>query len=267
MMEEIKPKVAFSKRNCIFPAYYFEFLNLRFLPISVFVLLSCALMSAQTASSLSAEQIIRHHIAAIGGEENLRKINDRSIHLSGTYAGANVAVEIYQKAPDKYLSKLSFGFLEQVIRFDGKDGIKVSSIGEEYMVGDELLRLRLQADILALTHLSQLGITPVLDGIVSVDSLICYKVNFMYPSGNYSSAFYDTATFYKIREESVVRTENGSYIQSTVFSDFRPEDGVIYPRSFLQSIGDKKVITSVNGILVNTGLKDSFFEENISIDP
>jgi hypothetical protein len=89
----------------------------------------------------------------------------------------------------------------------------------------------------------------------------------MYPSGNYSSAFYDTTTFYKIREESVVRTETGEYIQSTMFSDFQPEEGVIYPRSFLQSIGDKKVITSVNGVLVNKGIEDSFFEENISIDP
>jgi hypothetical protein len=267
MMEETKRKAAFSKRSRIFPTYYFEFLNLRYLPVSVFVLLYCTLMSAQPASSLSAEQIIRRHIAAIGGEDNLRKIADRSIHLSGTYAGANVAVEIYQKAPDKYLSKLSFGFLEQIIRFDGKDGIKLSSIGEETLAGDDLLRLRLQADILALTHLSQLGITPVLDSIVTADNSVCYKVKFMFPSGNYSSAFYDTTTFFKIREESVVRTENGSYIQSTVFSDFRPEEGVIYPRSFLQSIGDKKVITSVNGILVNTGIKDSFFEENISIDP
>ncbi len=266
-MEETELKVAFSKRSCIFPAYNLEFLTLRFLLISVYIVLFSTMISAQTAPPLSAEQIIRHHITAIGGEENLRKISDRTIHLSGTYAGANVAVEIYQKAPDKYLSKLSFGFLEQVIRFDGKEGIKTSSIGDETLEGDELLRLRLQADILALTHLSELGITPVLDSIVKSDNSICYKVNFMYPSGNYSSAFYDTSTFYKIREESVVRTENGSYIQSTVFSDFRPEEGVIYPRSFLQSIGDKKVITAVNGILVNTGIKDSFFEEKISIDP
>lgn len=240
---------------------------LRYLPISVFVLLYCALTSAQSAASLRAEQIIQRHIAAIGGEDNLKRISDRAIHLSGTYAGANVAVDIYQKAPDKYLTKLSFGFLEQIIRFDGKSGIKVSSLGNETLDGDELLRLRLQADILALTHLSQIGITPVFDSIVMINNSVCYKVKFMYPSGNYSSAFYDTTTFYKIREESVVRTETGEYIQSTMFSDFQPEEGVIYPRSFLQSIGDKKVITSVNGVLVNKGIEDSFFEENISIDP
>ena len=240
---------------------------MRYLPISVFVFLYCTLTTAQTASSLRAEQIIQRHIAAIGGLDNLKRISDRTIHLSGTYAGANVAVDIYQKAPDKYLTKLSFGFLEQIIRFDGKCGIKVSSLGEETLDGDELLRLRLQADILALTHLSQIGITPVLDSVVTINKLICYKVKFIYPSGNYSSAFYDTATFYKIREESIVRTETGEYVQSTVFGDFQPEEGVIYPRSFLQSIGDKKVITSVNGILINTGIEDSFFEKNISIDP
>jgi hypothetical protein len=89
----------------------------------------------------------------------------------------------------------------------------------------------------------------------------------MYPSGNYSAAYYDTSTFYKIREESVVRTEYETYIQSTMFSDFRTEGGLVYPRSFLQSIGDKKVITSVDSILINSGIKDSFFEEDISIDP
>jgi len=225
-----------------------------------------AVAQTQTNTPLTAEHVLLRHIETIGGVEKLSKITDRTIKLSGTYDGAAVKIEIYQKAPDKYISKLFFGFLEQTIRYyDGK-GIKSSPLGEETLEGDELLRLRLQADILALTHLTQLGIIPVLDSIVTIDHRACYKVKFVYPSGNFSSAFYDTASFYKVREESTVRTETEQFIQSTVFSDFRQAGGLIYPYIFTQAIGDKKVISVVDTITINSGLNDSVFEENVSVD-
>ena len=209
---------------------------------------------------VSAEKVIENYIAAIGGKENLLRVKDKTTKMSGQFNKMSMSVTIQQKVPNKYISKISFGVLEQTVMYNGVKGETRSPIGTEPIEGNALTRLQFQADLTAITRLKELGVTPVIKAVQKVGERDCYQIEFIFASGGNFIAYYDTASFLKLREESPIHTPQGEYVQITEFRDFKTIAGVDYPFTLIQSIGKRVIPLKVDSIEINTGLEDSLFQ-------
>ena len=78
-------------------------------------------MDASTNTAY-AKEILTKYFTAIGGEEQIRSVNDRITDMKGIVQGVETEILIYQKAPNKLCQKFLVGEVEQKIIFDGVKG-------------------------------------------------------------------------------------------------------------------------------------------------
>jgi zinc protease len=208
---------------------------------------------------LTGEDIINDYVEAIGGKENLAKLNDRTTSMEGSVQGIPVKITAYQKAPNLLKQKISAGGMEQEIIFDGQKGVMTAGGNNMNIEGDELEKLKLEATIGLLLDYESHGLNFELKGGEKIENKTAYKVEVKLPSGGKWTQYFDPETGYKIKELKNVTTPQGTFTQETLYSDYREVEGVKYPFEIKQSLGPQKLDFKVTSIEVNQGLQDSFF--------
>ncbi|HEY6907012.1 MAG TPA: insulinase family protein [Ignavibacteriaceae bacterium] len=215
---------------------------------------------ASIPGDLSAKDIINHYIKAIGGEENLAKVHDRTTVMSGTVQGFEVTTTLYQKVPDLFKQEVNAGGMVQEIIFDGTKGKMVAGGQELNIEGNELEKLKYESTIHLLLHLDSLGVKLKLGGMEKVDGKDAYKIEMILPSGTKWNQYYDPETGYKVEESKNITTPQGTFTQEIYYSDFKTVEGVNYPFTIKQSVGSQTIDFKVDSIKINTGIPDTKFE-------
>ena len=98
-----------------------------------------------SANNSFAKEVLVKYITAIGGEENLRRINDRITNVKGNVQGVETRIVFLQKSPNKLLQRIIVGDVEQKIIFNGSRGRKIINDIKEEINGDELVKLSYDA--------------------------------------------------------------------------------------------------------------------------
>jgi hypothetical protein len=151
------------------------------------------------------------------------------------------------------------GQFKQNIYFDGKEGIMTAG-GKTFDIKDaEYESLKYESSLYLLVELDSLGIKLKYDGLDTVNGLQAYKVEMIFPSGTKWTQYYDTNTWLKIKESKKVVLPQGTFTRDTYFGDYRDVDGVKYPFSVEQQLGNQRVDYVVSSIKTNTNLNDDLF--------
>ena len=208
---------------------------------------------------ITAEKIIDNYINAIGGKESLLKVKDRTTFLRGDIMGKFVSITIYQKAPDKMRQIIEAGQFNQNIYFDGKEGIMTAGGKTFDIKGAEYESLKYESSLYLLVELDSLGIKLKYEGIDTINGMLAYKVEMIFPSGAKWTQYYDTNNWLKIKESKKVVLPQGTFTRDTYFSDYRDVDGVKYPFSVEQQLGNQRVDYVVSSIKTNSNLNDDLF--------
>lgn len=180
--------------------------------------------------------------------------------MSASVQGFDVTAVLLQKAPNKMLQRISVGGMEQVMLFDGKNGVNKSPMGEEVLEGENLEQMAFEADMLAITKLDELGIKATLTGVEKIDDKDAYKIEFVLPSGGKFHHYYEKESGLKLREQRTLSTPQGTFTQTTNFSDYREVNGMKYPYKLVQSVVGMNIEMTVSNIEINTGLGDDLFK-------
>lgn len=215
--------------------------------------------AAQIPKGLTGKKVIENYINALGGRDNLNKVKDRTTIMDGIIKGKNIKMTIYQKAPDKLRQEIIDGPIKQVTCFNGQKGIMKVEDKTLDVKGSELENLKYGAMMDLLTNIDSLGVKLKLDGMDKVNGKDAYKVDMIFPSGIMWAQYFDPHTWLKVKESEEIKVPRGTFIQNTYLSDYRDIDGVRYPFTVKQSIGDQRLDFKVISIKINTGLSDSLF--------
>ncbi|AFN74484.1 processing peptidase [Melioribacter roseus P3M-2] len=208
---------------------------------------------------LTAEQVIRNYVEAVGGADKLAAVKDRTVKMSGSMQGMNVNVTLYQKYPNKLYQEVDAGVFKQKTVFDGEKGYVEAMGQKQELQGDQLESLKNEA-LDAVLDYSKYGITPELTGMENINGKDAYRVVLTSAGGKKTTQYYDPDTWLLIRSVSSISTPQGSFTQTMDMSDYKEVDGVKYPFKYIQSFGPQSIELNVNGIEINTGLPDSLFE-------
>lgn len=209
---------------------------------------------------LTAKKIIGNFIEAIGGEEKIYNIVDRTTIMRGKVQGINITMLIYQKAPNKLKQQIKAGANEQVIIFDGEKGVLSMAEQKQEITGSELEKLKYESTIALLADPEYYGMSLTLEGSEDIDGIKAYKVIMTLPSGIKWAQYYSTVSFLKIKESKYVNSPMGLFEQNIYYDDYREAEGMKFPFKIKQSIGIQSMEFTVSSIKINSGLTDREFE-------
>jgi len=87
-----------------------------------------------------------------------------------------------------------------------------------------------------------------------------YKIEVTDPGGAPGYDYYAIETGLRIREDRIQQSPDGEILQSTLLSDYREVDGILYPHRITISVGPQMLNGTVEFIGFNSGMELSEFE-------
>lgn len=210
-----------------------------------------ALAAAPAPASLpSASEVIHRHVVASGGEEAVSRIQSRSVwaRYEDVSRERRGTVMIFAARPNKRVVKIEYPDVgTEVTGFDGTTGWS-SKPGSppRLMSGAELAQLRDE---------SEFDIAPGRDSLVSSMETVdvaqfegrpCLRLRVVSPTHRIWFEYFDMATGLFAGRQSQHATPKGPITVTLVVSDYRRQDGVLFPyRLELRSAGSEEVVTVI----------------------
>jgi predicted Zn-dependent peptidase len=209
---------------------------------------------------MTAEKVLNKYVEAIGGKENILKVKDRTLKLTGTVQGMNLTITISMKEPFKLYQLIDAGVFQQKTVFDGEKG-KAEGMGQiTEITGDLAEETKFQASLHSVLDYEKFGVVSELKGMETINGKEAYKVEVTRASGKKSTQYYAVDSGLLLRNVSTTTTTQGSFTQTMDMDDYKEVQGVKYPFKMTQSFGPQNIELTVTAVEVNTNLPDSLFE-------
>jgi CubicO group peptidase (beta-lactamase class C family) len=224
----------------------------------------------ETSAALTVDELITKMIAALGGEENLRKHKSRVMTADVTleHQGLTGSMIISARAPNSSASNMKIMALGKSIAtiddyFDGQSGMEVASYAPpEVKAGKSLADARIAADFYGVLNWKKLFKSIVVKKMSKVGDEEVYVVVKTPENGNASTDYISTKSFLLLRRDTL-ETSNTSDITLPVtetYSDYRMVDGQMVPFKTVTNvptIGD--IVTVVKTIKFDVDIPDATF--------
>lgn len=204
---------------------------------------------------LTAEQVVKNYLNAIGGKEKVEAINDLTIEMETIIQGTPFSVIDKIKSPNKYNREMEvFGQNMLSIIVNGEE-VYLSSQGREQELGQEekdYLKTMSQRTFL---ELAALGYQTELMGVDEIDQKEVYVLQIINPDGLTYKNYYDAETGLKVKAIDAEGFEKE-------FKDYKEVDGIKFPHTIHETLFGfgQEVKMKVQDIKVNSDLSDEDFE-------
>jgi predicted Zn-dependent peptidase len=215
---------------------------------------------------LTATGVVDLYLDAIGGKQMIQNIRQVETHATGSVEAmgrkVELAVETMQVAPDLNYQEMKMGqtvISKQV--YNGQEGWVVAMGGSQDIVSPDLEKFRdggrLFPELLYFTP----GFRATLDGMEAVDGRPSYRLKVIYPSGMIETEFYEVLSGLKIRKISHMDTREQSIETMVELGDYRAVNGVKFPFSLKQHVGDQMIDIKVESITVDGPPNPALFKK------
>lgn len=192
------------------------------------------------AWSQSVDDIIKKHIDALGGSKKIEAIKTLKITGTTTRGGGNFSMEIdftrFVKQPNMVRNEMEMRGNMMVQAFDGETAwaiIPFRSEDPQELTGPQAQSIINQAEIGSpLANYKDKGFKVELLGKEEFEGTEVFKIKVTGKENNTFISFLDAEHFIEIKRvaQRVGRNDNTIEIES-LFSDFKPVDGIMMPHS------------------------------------
>ncbi|MGE0089723.1 MAG: M16 family metallopeptidase [Bacteroidales bacterium] len=209
---------------------------------------------------ITAEEVIAKYIDALGGKENLEKIESVMHKANTSMNGMTLNLITYKKAPNKFAMEMYMNNnLLQKQSFDGEKGKIKGYQGEKEITGEDLEELKISSVLNQELKYNELGIMLTVDGIEKIEGEDAYKVVVLMPNGKKTIDFYSLVSGLKIQSRETIVTPQGEFVQTQSFSDYREVNGIKFP-FLIKASGIQNMELITESVEINTEIKDEIFQ-------
>ena len=222
-----------------------------------------ALAGAQNAALPTAESLVAKHIAAIGGEEAVRK--HTSVRMTGTFemaaAGLKGDFTVVSAAPNRNALTIAIPGVGEVR--SGYDGIGAWEFnpmtGARLVEGKELTRVSEDADFYGGTLRSQPSIVSRQTvERTTLGGVPCYRVKITWKSGRESHECYAVDGGLLVAQQSVYEGPMGAMETTQILSDYESFGGVRHATVLRQQMMGAEQVLTVTGVEYDTVEAEEF---------
>ncbi len=219
---------------------------------------------AAIPAGVNAADILKKHIAAIGGEKAIRGVKDIKIVSKGklNYGGQEMPITVTEmkKAPNKMKSAADvMGHVVSKQVFDGTAGyVMQEGAPKKTMSADEIESAKVDADIYAELNADKLGVKRTVKGMDKVNDADAYVVEAINAKGKKVTEYYDAKTAYLVRKIEI--SEEGADTKDySNYKEVAGSNGYKIPYTLKETSGPVIVNVQVETVDINKGIVDTEF--------
>ncbi|HEX5170498.1 MAG TPA: pitrilysin family protein [Cyclobacteriaceae bacterium] len=216
--------------------------------------------AAALPPGLTAEKVIGNYINALGGVEKIRAIKTVKASSKASVPGAELVINSAQKAPNKAVVEIAAnGTVFQKVVSDGQD-ISITQMGQKAPMDDATKEETIfDAYIVPELFFKEKGVKVNLVSVEKVDGKDAFMLEYVYPSGNKASVYFDAGSSLKVQTMRTMDTPQGKATQTISYQDYKEVNGVKFPYTVVQSFGPQNLKAEVTSLEVNVPLEDALF--------
>jgi predicted Zn-dependent peptidase len=179
---------------------------------------------------LTAQDVIKSYIEAIGGESTLRDVS--SVHMKYDMNVGAMTLSGTRKVnvPNQFLETVEMnGMVAQKQVYNNGKGMAQSPQGKQAVEGDELESFKMNAKFFGELYYDELGYELKLLGMGEVNGKDAYKVKVIPDVGEEKTFFFDVDSGLKLREISTAEGQQGPTTITLDYLDYEEVEGVKVP--------------------------------------
>lgn len=216
----------------------------------------------------TADAIIEKYLTAIGGKDALNKIQDITISSTTESPRGVAETEIKFKMPNKYvMGSYANGMELFSVVCDGNKLVRKSSFGgggnQAPKEGKEAQAEAMLMHPFAEMNYITMGVKGEVQGTEKVEGKDAYKVLFTTAEAKNFTVWFDKTSGLKLKTLTVSETPRGKMESAVTYGEYKKYKGteVMVPSSSKRGMGQMgEMVSEVQSVKVNKGLKDSEFE-------
>ncbi|OSZ78813.1 hypothetical protein CAP35_11350 [Chitinophagaceae bacterium IBVUCB1] len=217
-------------------------------------------------ASITADEILKKYIAAIGGEKAITSIKDiKTVTKAKMDAGGQemtLTVTEMKKNGKLKSTVEAMGMTFQKKVFDGTKGYEEQQGQKQEMDADAIASAKEEADIAAELNPAKYGNKRTVKGMETLNGAEVYAVENMDAKGKKSTEYYDVKTGYLVKNVATEEMQGQSMTMITEYGDYKEVpggNGYKIPHSVKQSAGGQTIPGKVETVEVNKNIPDSEF--------
>jgi len=209
----------------------------------------------------TAQTVLDRYLQSIGGKAKLEKI--KTTHQKGSFTMGPMALSMEIKTKDNKKLNMSVGqggmvMIQQVC--DGTAGFQ-SQMGQKAdLTPEELIAIKMQADLLWESRIADYGQSVVLLGMAEALGQQAYVLEFTEADKTKRTEYFSTESGLRLRTEKTVETPGGPMTQTTDMVEYKQFEGISFAVKMAQSAGGQNFDITIDEVILNTGVKDDAFE-------
>ena len=222
-------------------------------------------IAAVTAADLkTGEAVLDNYVEATGGAAAYGKLHNMIMKgsMSMPAMGIKGAITMYSAEPNKAsLSTELAGVGKLTEGTDGTNAWTYSAMqGPQLKKGEELADSLREAIFHKENEWRNVYKSADLSGVEDVDGKPAYKVQLTPKTGAVETQYYDQASGYLVRHQSVRKTAFGAIPVDVAISGYKKEcGGVLLPHTMVQSVAGQKIDLQIDTVECNAELPGDAF--------
>lgn len=216
----------------------------------------------KTTNSVSAYDIIESYLKAVGGKEEIKKMNSLSADISLEIMGRSFSGTDKRMSPNKQVTELKMGSMTIMKRmFDGAGGYQMQGPQKkEFDEGDIKEAQDEKGIIPQLFYVSDNAYKTDYLGTGKIGDEDTYRLKVTMPSGSVSIQEYAIKSGLLLKEEST-KKEEGEDVTSTVeYKNYVKAGNLMFPAEVTRTVGPQEFTVKFSNFKINEGVTEADFK-------
>ncbi|MCW3089179.1 MAG: hypothetical protein JWP81_248 [Ferruginibacter sp.] len=218
--------------------------------------------TAKTTDKISAAEIVNSYLAAIGGREEVAKINTISSVIGLDMMGRSFEGTEKKMNPNKQITELKMGAMTVMKAvFDGKSGYQQQGPQKKDLSEKEVKDAMDDRGVIPqLFYITSTDYKTDYLGTGKIDNEDTYRLKVVMPSGKTSIQEYAAKTGLLLKEETTSVQGDAEVPVTIEYKNYKKFGAVLFPTEVTRSMGGQEIPFKYKDIKLNEGVSEADFK-------
>ena len=211
---------------------------------------------------VSAAEIVESYLKAIGGKEEIKKINSISSTIGLEMMGRSFEGIEKKKNPNLQFTEIKMGAMTIMKSvFDGKAGFQQQGPQKKDLSAKEVKEALDEKGVIPqLFYITSPEYKMDYLGLGKVNDESTYRLKVVMPSGRTSVQEYSSKTGLLLKEETTTAQENADVPITIEYKNYIKSGAVLLPSEVTRTVGGQEIPFKYKEIKINEGVSDADFK-------
>lgn len=218
--------------------------------------------TAKTTENISAFEIINSYLKAVGGKEEIKKVNTVSAVISLDMMGRTFGGVYKRMNPDKQLVELKMGTMTVMKSvFDGGQGYQQQGPQKKEMDEQEIKEARDEKGIIAqLFYATDTAYKTDYLGTGKTNDEDTYRLKVTLPSGKISVQEYSVKSGLLLKEESTSKEGDQEVTETVEYKNYVKVGTILLPTEITRTVAGQEIPFKFSDYKLNEGVTEADFK-------